>query len=83
MSRQLTANRDEDVDSAPPIGLLGARRFNEDDALCRGPLRDAAIRKSSRLLHGRDCLQDCVDRDAYGAKLDEDATTRTTTLSRT
>ena len=66
LSRQPTANRDEDDDSAPPIGLLGARRFNvavtRAKALC-------VVVGHPKLLAGepywRDCLQDCVDRDAY------------------
>ena len=74
LSRQPIANRDEDDDSAPPIGLLGARRFNvavtRAKALC-------VVVGHPKLLAGepywRDCLQDCVDRDAYrGAKLDDD-----------
>ena len=74
LSRQPTVHRDEEYDSTPPIGLLGARRFNvavtRAKALC-------VVVGHPKLLAGepywRDCLQDCLNRDAYrGARIDAD-----------
>ena len=74
LSRQPGNNtRDEDDDSAPPIGLLGARRFNV--AVTRAKALCVVVGHPKLLAsepYWRDCFQDCVDRDAYrGAKIED------------